>query len=313
MNKIKVFWWKLNKGHGNFGDELNPYLIQKLSNLEVEHVQINILRDTPLQTLRSIARKIKNRKYDLKDFCKYKEWRSFFIKNEVILGIGSVISVYKYSKTIVWGAGIIKQDATINPAYFKAVRGKYTQARMVELGLNPPSVIGDPALLLPLVLNPKAEKHYKLAIIPHYKHFKEIDSIIIDSNILVINLLDSIETITSQIKSSEVTISTSLHGLIVSHAYNIPSLWVKFDQGNAIIGGDDIKFKDYFSSVNLPEYNVLDYGNLENSNLDDLLSKIITEPENQFLPDQKVIKEIQSNLINVAPFPILEKYKCRLP
>lgn len=309
MNKIKIFWWKLKKGQGNFGDELNPYLIHRLSNLEVEHVQINILRDSPLQTLRSIARKIKNRKYDLKDVFKYPEWRTFFKKSEVVLGIGSVISLYKYSKTTVWGAGIIKQDSTIHPASFKAVRGKYTQARMVELGLNPPSVIGDPALLLPLVLNPKVEKQYKLAIIPHYKHFEEIDSVINDKEILVINLLDSIETITSQIKSSELTISTSLHGLIVSHAYNIPSLWVKFDQGNAFIGGDDIKFKDYFSSVNLPEYDVLDYGNLENGNLEDLLNKIKTVPENQFLPDQKVIREIQSNLIKVAPFPILNKYK----
>ena len=309
MSNLKVFWWKLNKGHGNFGDELNPYIIKKLSNQNVEHVQINFLKNNAYETLVSIAKKIKRKKYKLKNFFEFNEWKYILENSKVIVGIGSVISVYKYNKTIVWGAGIIKKDASIYPADFRAVRGKYTQNRMSELGLTPPNVIGDPALLLPILYDPKIDKKYKLAIIPHYKHFEKINDSNHSKDIIIINLLDDIETIISQIKASEITLSTSLHGVIVSHAYQIPSLWVRFNETENSIGGDDIKFKDYFSSVNLPEYEVFDGKNLSDKNLDDLLEEISLQPKEYFLPDQAVIRQIQKNLIDVAPFKVVERYK----
>lgn len=309
MSNLKVFWWKLDKGHGNFGDELNPYIIEKLSKQNVEHVQINFVKNSILETLVSVAKKIKRKKYKLKNFFNYKEWKYISTNSKVIVGIGSVISVYKYDKTIVWGAGIIKRDANIHPADFRAVRGKYTQERMNELGLTPPNVVGDPALLLPIIYNPETTKKYKLAIIPHYKHFEKINEANTSKDIKIINLLDSIETIISQIKASEITLSTSLHGVIVSHAYNIPSLWIKFNESQNSIGGDDIKFKDYFSSVNLSEYEALDGKNFSERSLEDLLEQINSQPKDQLLANQTSIKHIQENLIRVAPFKVLEEYK----
>ena len=74
--------------------------------------------------------------------------------------------------------------------------------------------------------------------------------------IKVINLINTnIESVINDILSCEKTISSSLHGLIVSDAYNIPNTWVKFDNN---IKGDDTKFHDYFKSVNRSDTNFVD-------------------------------------------------------
>mgnify|MGYP000288702261 CR=1 FL=1 len=42
-------------------------------------------------------------------------------------------------------------------------------------------------------------------------------------------------------------ISSSLHGIIAAHAYNIPAAWVNF----GIMKGDGIKFEDHYLSLGL--------------------------------------------------------------
>ena len=86
-----------------------------------------------------------------------------------------------------------------------------------------------------------------------------------DSEILIINLLDPIEKIITEISSCEITFSSSLHGVIVSHAYQVPSLWIKSNISSEVkLAGDDIKFADYFSSVELPEYKAVELPDKEN-------------------------------------------------
>jgi hypothetical protein len=65
--------------------------------------------------------------------------------------------------------------------------------------------------------------------------------------VINLNNPDPLE-IAKQITKCRSTISSSLHGVICSHAYGIPSAWVKFSN---IIIGDDIKYKDHYASVGL--------------------------------------------------------------
>lgn len=53
--------------------------------------------------------------------------------------------------------------------------------------------------------------------------------------------------IIDQINECEFIISSSLHGLIISDAYNIPNVWAVFS--DKIVGGE-FKYKDYYASVN---------------------------------------------------------------
>jgi len=68
------------------------------------------------------------------------------------------------------------------------------------------------------------------------------------SDILVIDVCDDVETVIDNIRKCKKTLSSSLHGIIVSHAYGINCAWIKLSN---YVYGDDVKFLDYYYSLNL--------------------------------------------------------------
>jgi pyruvyltransferase len=62
----------------------------------------------------------------------------------------------------------------------------------------------------------------------------------------LIDMQDPIEEVIDRIAACELVASSSLHGLIASHAYSIPAFWIKF---RPLLSGDDSKFHDYFLSI----------------------------------------------------------------
>lgn len=307
MGSIRLFWHQ-SKPKGNFGDELSPWIIEKLSGEKIEYVPLLKLSNDKIISFKSILKKLYSKEYKIVEFRNFFEWKSIFNK-PVLISIGSIISWGKYKNTLVWGAGILTEKDEIYPAKFLAVRGKYTQRRLEELGYEVPSVIGDPALLSNLFFQPQVSKKYRLGMIPHVFHYEETKFSVNDEDTLIINLNDGIEKVIEDILSCDVTISTSLHGIIVSHTYGVPSLWVSFLELNKNLNGDNVKFKDYFSSVNIQEYNAPNFSFSELQNTKDFIEKIKKDYPIEMLPQKQVIKEIQKKLIQSAPFKIKEKYR----
>lgn len=312
MDKIKLFWWKLEKGHGNFGDELNPYIISKLSGQEVEHIDLPNLHNNTYRLFKTVGSRLIRGKYKISNIFRLVEWKYFFKRKiNVIAAIGSVLSHFNYRKALVWGSGIMSINDVIHPASFYAVRGHYTRKRIQELGMVAPEVIGDPALLLPILYRPTVtNKKYKIAVIPHYVHFNKINNVNKDKDIIIINLTDDIEKVIDEINSSHLTVSTSLHGLIVSHAYGIPSLWITINECKDVkLAGDDTKFKDYFSSVAIKEYTSWDGKTFSDWEANKIYDTITNTYEDVLQPDSDVIVEIQKNLIHAAPFFVKKQLK----
>ena len=266
--KIQLFWWSerklMAKPKENYGDLLGKYLVEKISGKQVIWVQPK------------------------------KQWfKALF--SPVYVTIGSVLSQVN-DKCIVWGSGIITRDQEVDNAKFLAVRGPKSRDRLLELGYKVPEVYGDPGLLLPRFYKPEIHKKYKYGIIPHYSDYELVAKQFCDNNdVQIIDLMtNNIEQTTDSILQCEKIISSSLHGLIISHAYQKPAVWMKFSNN---LFGDDVKFEDYFSSVQIPYAQP----QVVNANLDKLDFKELFN-ENSVLPKIEVIHQLQEGLIKSCPF-----------
>ena len=150
------------------------------------------------------------------------------------------------------------------------------------------------------------EKKYKLGIIPHFIHYTQVNEMYKnDDNILVINIINKdIELIINDMLRCEKIISSSLHGLIVSDAYNIPNKWIKF---NNLIKGDDTKFYDYFKSVNRNDIEFIDCNNYKRipDNVIDLINNVnisidLNKLKDKMFFDKKGIKNYTKYLFNIC-------------
>lgn len=218
--------------HANWGDDLNVFFLDIIS------------KD-----------KILCGQYLVNGFNKQFPWLRKYDKYRFI---GSIISFGNDPNTIIWGSGLIRpvQDFKRPIKKILAVRGPLTRKELLKNGYDCPEVYGDPALLLPYYVTPrKTPKRYKLGIIPHYTDFykEELNHFKNDPNILVIKMFDykNWTDIIDQICSCDFIASSSLHGLIVAEAYNVPNLWIEVDE--PIAGDENMRFKfhDFFQSIGL--------------------------------------------------------------
>ncbi|MFN4762875.1 polysaccharide pyruvyl transferase family protein [Gillisia sp. Q332] len=267
QKKIPLFYWSeiefIFKKKENYGDLLSKYLVEKISGKEVKWVHP-----------------------------KKQPWYKWDKTNYVT--IGSIIH-HASKDSIVWGSGIIDKEQLITNADFRAVRGPQTRKFLLELGYECPEVYGDPALLLLKFYYPEVEKKYKVGIIPHYHDFKSVfEDYKNEPEILVIDLMTlDVEEVTREILSCEKTISSSLHGVIVSHAYGIPSVWVEFSDK---IFGDGIKYRDYLESVEIPFYQAeFINGKMELEEIEGLFEKY------SGLPMEGKIEKLCKGLMRVCP------------
>lgn len=211
--------------HQNWGDDLNYYLIKKITGRPVIFYENFLLA------------------------------KLFNLKNYMC--IGTVLDAYYYcnKNTVVWGAGTVGVKWVFEkPCKICSVRGLLTRQFLVDNGIECPPILGDPALILPLVYRPQIKKKYKVGLIPHISDLTSplIQDIASEDDVLLIDLLHYKKwtDVIDQILSCDSIVSSSLHGLIVSDAYGIPNCWVSF---GGYIGGGDFKFLDYFSSVQRKE------------------------------------------------------------
>lgn len=154
-----------------------------------------------------------------------------FRKTRYLMAVGSVISFSTEDATI-WGSGVLSVQqipVLFRKAYYRkldvrAVRGPFTRHVLISAGYKCPEVYGDPAILMPLVYQPKKEeKKYKVSIVEHFSKKKQIGH-------SELNRID-IETndykyFVDEICFSKKVISSSLHGIILAEAYGVPAVFL---------------------------------------------------------------------------------------
>lgn len=151
---------------------------------------------------------------------------------------GSILGEFTESSSI-WGAGFFYDHQLLHfDIPIHAVRGELTRALVRK-----DTVVGDPALLLPLLYYPGVKKERKVGIIPHWSNVQKIVELYPDAHI--IDPMQSTKDFIDDVLSCDNVFSESLHGLIVADTYGVNNKWVDFgfDSGGAF------KYNDYYSTT----------------------------------------------------------------
>jgi hypothetical protein len=102
-------------------------------------------------------------------------------------------------------------------------------------------------------------------ILHHYHSAEGLPPISEGVEIISIIRLGSreVEHFIDQVAGKKLIISTSLHGIIVAHAYGVPAIWCSLRGQLNDIPGDDMKFHDYFMTVGLENLAPIDLMSLD--------------------------------------------------
>ena len=162
----------------------------------------------------------------------------------VLITAGSILN-WATAGAIVWGSGVANRNDAVDPrADILAVRGPVSRRVALRCGAKCPQVYGDPALLLPRFIPKPDGIQFDIGIVPHYADYPVISQFFSGiEGIEIIDVLRPVPDVVADIASCETILSSSLHGLIIADAYDIPSRWVKFS--NSVLG-DGTKFQDHF-------------------------------------------------------------------
>jgi pyruvyltransferase len=216
MSNLNLITYKDPRGSGNFGDELSPTIL----NLLFKKYKIN------------------NINFSLNDN-----------KKNNIIFIGSLIGWgnNNYDNLSILGSGIRTENDLIRKKInmkIYSVRGPLSKKYLENYGYEVNETYGDPALLLPNFYKPKKISlcKNKIGVVGHITNFHKYKNI--PSRYISINPTWKWDKVIDYISSCELILSSSLHGLIMADAYNVPNIWLDefpLNEGH-------FKFKDYFLS-----------------------------------------------------------------
>lgn len=231
MKFLNVYSWKPSSGI-NFGDEIGPSIIQKLSDLNGLDISINPVSNTA----------------DPKLLC-----------------VGSILQEAREGD-VVWGAGvngkvIPKQIKNLKDITFLSVRGPITREIVRSMGKFCPEVYGDPGLIYPFLHNEEIRREQavllekfkrlgttmpKVVFIPNINDERFIPDYIkgLDySGVYYLSPRMEATTIAAYISSADLVLSSSLHGLVFADALGVPSVRMRS------LFEPELKYVDYYEGT----------------------------------------------------------------
>lgn len=172
-------------------------------------------------------------------------------KTRRMLAIGSIMHVAE-DDSIVWGSGVNGSVSEFWHKYktldVRAVRGPVTRKFLMARGIEVPEVYGDPGLLVKVLTNGRFEtsKKVNVGFVPHMSEFgrEDVTKLIAAGDVSVIDPRGSWNKVVAEIARCEFVISSSLHGLVVADAFDIPSIYVRLSDHEGLL-----KYEDYYAGT----------------------------------------------------------------
>lgn len=218
---IKLYWWRSKKeaGHENFGDFLSPLIVEMVSGRKVVHARPEKADMFAIGSIMSKERKSR---------------RLLFGRKLHIWGSGTDASARRFSSRHV----------------YHAVRGTRT---FNQINKQPPVPVafGDPGLLVDRWWDNRRSvaKRFRFGIVPHFVDQADprVSALATMPGVTIIDVLQPVESVVEAILACDFIFSSSMHGLIVADAFEIPNQRMVFSSG--IIS--DLKFDDYYSAFGI--------------------------------------------------------------
>jgi tetratricopeptide (TPR) repeat protein len=221
---VTLHWATVPIVRDNWGDKLNPHLVELLTGRPARHADHVDRKDpTPIHSV-----------------------------------IGSHLANAN-GRTIVWGTGFITTSDQVRetPRQICAVRGPISRQMLLDQGIDCPPCYGDPALLFPLFYRPAMRKRYKLGLIRHVRDQPVTAIPPLPEGVIEIDINGDLLHVVDQISACRRIASSSLHGIIAAHAYGVPALWLKLSDN---VRGDGTKFRDYYASTGTWDIEPVSFG-----------------------------------------------------
>lgn len=156
------------------------------------------------------------------------------LSGDVLCGVGVknpnlILSLERKEDTLIYG-----------------LRGPLSYDILKRAGFDVTTVkfLYDPGLLIKFV-HPTAKQPTGISFIPHYRERYDFRNKL-PKGIRLIDIDNHPHTVAKEICASKLVYSSSLHGIIFSHALGIPCIYVKPQTNES-----EFKFIDYYESVNL--------------------------------------------------------------
>jgi pyruvyltransferase len=206
---VDAFWCRPPRG--NVGDQLTPWLIARISGRDARWVPAA----GPGQR--------------------------YFVAGS-IAGLAG-------ARADVWGSGVMRRDDVLDPAArFHAVRGPLTREAALRSGARCPDVYGDPGWLVPRLLPRPRHPGGPVGYVAHLSQVAGARRLL-PHRWRLIDVRQPVEEFVDDLTSCSLIVSTSLHGIILAHAYGLPAVWA---EAGRLPMGDGTKFHDHYLGAGIP-------------------------------------------------------------
>lgn len=192
-----------------------------------------------------------------------------------LIGVGSILDrIPSDFAGYVLGSGFGRQKSfrPLPAARILAARGPLTWERLARPA---DCLLGDPGLLARHLLQRQPAKKYRLGLLPHYADRDQPQLAQLaaqhSDEVLLIDATRPPLEVFHNVAQCEGIFSSSLHGLIVADAFQIPSAWKTCAE---VLGGG-FKFADHFAAVDSTREAIEFRGDCQ---LNDLLAQLTPPP-----------------------------------
>lgn len=219
--KLRLYWYRGNSSTPNFGDDLSQHIVRHVTGCAVSYAPLS---RCDIVAIGSVLQRLSR--------WKERVAQQFFGR-------------FRGRRPVIWGSGVIHPIDIHNQQFeVAALRGPNTAAC---LGQQQPVCFGDPAILI-RDLFPDPVQGSEVGIVPHYvdKNHAAVREIAKDRGYRIIDVEQDALSVSEEMRQCGMILSSSLHGLIVADAFQIPC--VRLSMGCGLKGGD-YKFEDYCRGI----------------------------------------------------------------